>query len=250
MTLAIFDLDETLLAGDSCTLFCQFLVDEGIAAADFLQQDALMMQRYHAQTLVLADYIRFLLEPVMHLSVDEIDALMPVFVARYITPRIYPEARQLLADYQQQGLRPLIISATSEFIVRAVAVQLGVSDLLAIQLQTEDNRYTGNVSGVPTFREGKVTRLHSWLAEQQESLDGALFYSDSINDLPLLEQVAFPVAANPDQALLAIASQRNWPVLQWTAPKWTAPKWTAPKSTASELNRSTPIHDQPLSRQE
>ncbi|WP_299194975.1 HAD family hydrolase [uncultured Amphritea sp.] len=245
MTLAIFDLDETLLAGDSCTLFCQFLVDEGIAAADFLQQDALMMERYHAQTLVLADYIRFLIEPVKHLSVDQIDALMPRFVERYIVPRIYPEAQQLLADYQQQGLRPLIISATSEFIVKAVAAQLGVSDLLAIQLQTENNFYTGDVRGVPTFREGKVTRLNSWLTDQQESLDGALFYSDSINDLPLLEQVEFPVAANPDTALMAIASQRNWPVLQWIAPKWTAPRWTAP-----QLNRSTPTHDQPLSRQE
>lgn len=240
MTLAIFDLDETLLAGDSCTLFCEFLVEEGIAPAEFLQQDAQMMERYHAQTLVLNDYIHFLVKPVMHLSVAEIDALMPRFVERYITARIYPEARQLLADYKQQGLRPLIISATSEFIVKAVAETLGVSDLLAIQLQTVDNFYTGEVSGVPTFREGKVTRLHSWLDEHRLSLDGALFYSDSINDLPLLEQVEYPVAANPDQPLMAIATERNWPVLQWTVPEWTAP----------QINRSTPTHDQPLSRQE
>jgi HAD superfamily hydrolase (TIGR01490 family) len=233
MSLAIFDLDETLIAGDSCTLFCQFLVDEGIAAPDFLQQDAQMMTRYHAQTLVLSEYIRFLTGPVMHLSITEIDALMPRFVQRYISLRIYPQAQQILANYQQQGVRPLIISATSEFIVKAVAEALGVDDLLAIQLATEGQFYNGDIHGIPTFREGKVSRLKHWLTEQQESLDGAFFYSDSINDLPLLEQVEYPVAANPDSRLMAIAIERRWPVLQWRVP-----------------TNNTPTQDQPLTRQE
>ncbi len=219
MSLAIFDLDETLLAGDSCTLFCEFLVNEGLVSAEFLQQDALMMERYHAQTLVLNDYISFLMSPILHLSVSDIDALMPRFVEHYITPRIYPEARQLLAEYQQQGVRVLIISATCEFIVNAIAKKLAVSDVLAIQLQTLDNRYSGNVVGVPTFQQGKVTRLQHWLTEQQESINGALFYSDSINDLPLLELVEYPIATNPDHQLMAIAIERRWPVLQWNAPQ-------------------------------
>lgn len=237
MTLVIFDLDETLLAGDSCTLFCQFLEEEGIAPTGFLQQDALMMARYHAQTLVLSDYIQFLLEPLKPLSVAEVGALMPRFIERYITPRFYPEALQLLADYQQQGVRPLIISATAEFIVTAIAEQLGVSDVLAIQLQVEGNGYSGEIEGIPTFRDGKVARLAQWLEANQESMSGALFYSDSINDLPLLEQVENPVVANPDRQLLAIALQRHWPVLNWTAP---------------DLNNvlSTQIHEQPKTRQE
>lgn len=219
MTLAIFDLDETLLAGDSCSLFCQFLVDEGIAAPVFLQQDAQMMLRYHDQTLVMADYIHFLIEPVKHLSIADIEGLMPVFVERYVVPRLYPQAQRLLAEYQLQGLRTLILSATPEFIVKAVAAYLEMCDFLAIQLESNENRYSGFVSGVPTFREGKVARLHSWLAGQQETLEGSLFYSDSINDLPLLEQVEHPVAVNPDHQLLAIANQRNWPVLLWLVPE-------------------------------
>jgi HAD superfamily hydrolase (TIGR01490 family) len=219
MSLAIFDLDETLIAGDSCHLFCKFLVAEGIAHTGFLQQDDVMMQRYNAQTLVLNDYISFFISPLKQLSISDIDALMPRFVEQYIVPRIYPEAIKLLTDYQQKGVRRLIISATCEFIVKAVAEKLGVTDVLAIQLKTQNNYYTGEVAGVPTFREGKVTRLQRWLAEQQESIDGALFYSDSINDLPLFEQIKKPVATNPDNQLMAIAVQRNWPVLHWNAPK-------------------------------
>ncbi|WP_022941594.1 HAD family hydrolase [Psychromonas hadalis] len=215
MSLAIFDLDETLISGDSCSLFCEFMVAEGIASADFLQQDALMMERYDAQTLVLSDYIHFFMAPLSPLSISDIDALMPRFVDQYIVPCIYPEAIKLLADYKKKGERRLIISATCEFIVNAVAKKLGVTDVLAIQLKTQNNYYSSEISGVPTFREGKVIRLQSWLAEQQVSIDGAVFYSDSINDLLLLEQIKNPVATNPDNQLLAIAVQRNWPVLLW-----------------------------------
>lgn len=215
MSLAIFDLDETLIAGDSCTLFCEFLVAEGIASAEFLQQDVLMMERYHAQTLVFNDYISFLMSPLLALSITDIDALMPRFIEHYITPRIYPEALQLITQYQRQGIRILIISATCEFIVKAIAQQLVIQDVLAVQLCVLNNHYTGEVSGVPSFRQGKVTRLQHWLIDQQESLDGAFFYSDSINDLPLLELIEQPVVTNPDQALMTIAAERNWPVLQW-----------------------------------
>ncbi|RTE66024.1 HAD family hydrolase [Amphritea opalescens] len=238
MSLAIFDLDETLLAGDSCSLFCQFLVDEGLAPTLFLQQDAQMMVRYHAQTLVLSDYIRFLLTPLMHLPVCDIDTLMPLFVERYIRPRLYPEALQLLASYQQQGIRLLIISATSEFIVKAIAKALGINDFLAIQLTTDADFYTGDIRGIATFREGKVKRLKQWLNEQQESLDGAFFYSDSINDLPLLEQVENPVAVNPDAPLLAVATQQHWPVLQWSIPDLTAVVATASSGTPSIQDQS------------
>jgi len=125
----------------------------------------------------------------------------------------------LLTYYKKQGLRPLIISATAEFIVSAIAKKIGVDDILAIQLEIIDNHYTGEMIGVPTFQEGKVTRLNSWMTEQQETINGALFYSDSINDLPLLEQVDYPFATNPTLPLLSIAMKRNWQVLQWTCPE-------------------------------
>ncbi len=189
-----------------------------MAPSDFLAQDEAMMAQYHAQTLVLSDYIRFLIGPVLHLSIVDIEALMPRFVERYVTPCLYPQATDVLNDYQQRGTRLLIISATSEFIVKAVAKALGVADFLAIQLAAEDGFYNGDIQGIPTFREGKVSRLKQWLAEQNESLAGAYFYSDSMNDLPLLEQVEYPVATNPDPRLEVIATERNWPVLHWCAP--------------------------------
>lgn len=221
MSLAIFDLDETLIAADTCSLFCQFLVDEGLAGAAFIEQDQRMMELYNAEQLVLSDYVAFLVSPLQQMSCAEIDALMPVFVEKYVVSRIYPQARDMLTQLQQQAHRTLIISATPEFIVRAVANSLGVKDVLAIRLETEGHFYTGKIDGVPTFREGKVTRLKRWLEDQQESLDGAQFYSDSINDLPLLEQVQFPVATNPDGQLLAIANNRDWPVLNWSRPPFT-----------------------------
>jgi HAD superfamily hydrolase (TIGR01490 family) len=219
MTLAIFDLDETILAGDSCSLFCQYLVHEGFAAPNLIHQDKRMMESYNRQTLVLNDYVRFLIEPLRCFSVIEINRLMPRFVDQYILPRLYPESLQLLTYYKKQGLRPLIISATAEFIVSAIAKKIGVDDILAIQLEIIDNHYTGEMIGVPTFQEGKVTRLNSWMTEQQETINGALFYSDSINDLPLLEQVDYPFATNPTLPLLSIAMKRNWQVLQWTCPE-------------------------------
>ncbi len=196
MSLAIFDLDETLIAADTCSLFCQFMVEEGLAGADFIEQDHRMMELYNAEQLVLSDYVEFLVSPLKHMSCTQIDAVMPAFVEKYVVSRIYPEAREVLAELQQSR-RTLIISATPEFIVRAVANSLGVKDVLAICLEADGDYYTGQIDGVPTFREGKVTRLHSWLEDQQESMDGAQFYSDSINDLPLLGAGAIPGCHQP-----------------------------------------------------
>lgn len=217
MALAIFDLDETLVAGDSCSLFCQFLLTEGLVGSEFVERDQKMMALYNAEALVLDDYIGFFIEPLRHLSIATINEMMPRFVEQYIAPRIYSEAHQMLESQFAIGNRSLIVSATAEFIVNAVAHHLGVSDVLAIRLASEQGFYTGKIDGVPTFRSGKVTRLHSWLIEHDETLEGAQFYSDSINDLPLLEQVDYPIATNPDKQLLQIATQRNWSVLNWSA---------------------------------
>jgi HAD superfamily hydrolase (TIGR01490 family) len=217
MALAIFDLDETLVCGDSCSLFCQFMLAEGLVDPDFVKRDKQMMALYNAEKLVLDDYISFFIKPLSQLSITAIDGMMPRFVELYIAPRIYAEALQTLNIQAALGNRLLIISATAEFIVSAVARYLGVADVLAIRLSSEAGYYTGKIEGVPTFRQGKVTRLHSWLIEHDQSLIDAQFYSDSINDLPLLALVDYPIATNPDTQLTQIAAQRRWPVLNWSA---------------------------------
>lgn len=224
MTLAIFDLDDTLLAGDSASLFCQFLVVKELAPKTLIQQDEAFYQQYSAGNLSMADYIRFMLEPVTSLSTAEIDALMPRFVSEYIVPRLYTEGAVLLQKLSAQGKRIVIVSATAHFIVKAIAAELAVDDVLAISLETQlkqgtsQHYYTGEVAGVPTFREGKVTRLKSWLSQQNESMVAAEFYSDSMNDLALLQWVEHPIATNPDPRLLALALDRGWTVLQWEKP--------------------------------
>jgi len=216
MALAIFDLDETLVAADSASLFCRFLHDRGLADDDFLRRDARMMELYNNQQLSMPQYIESLLEPILKLHRDDIDALMPEFVRDYVAPRIYPQARALLSELKANGERLLIISATVTFIVRAVARELGVDEVLAIDLQEDDRGYySGKIDGIPSFREGKVQRLAIWCELENETLTDARFYSDSINDLALLEQVPFPVATNPDKPLAEIARQRGWATLNW-----------------------------------
>lgn len=242
MTLAIFDLDETLLCGDSASLFCRFLADSGLADADFLVREQALMQRYACGSLSMPDYVAFLLQPLQRLSTAEIDALLPDFVSRYIEPRIYPQARTLLAELRAQGQLPLIISATPAFIVRAVAQALGVQELLAIELETSaGGYYSGAIAGIPSYREGKVIRLQQWLAERDEPLEGAAFYTDSINDLPLLERVDRPIATNPDPRLTQIANARGWPLLRWQAPTLPEAPLTQ-AATGAGLYRSSPHH--------
>ncbi|MDI3324268.1 HAD family hydrolase [Pontibacterium granulatum] len=227
MALAIFDLDETLVAGDSASLFCSYLQDRGLVDEDYIRRDALMMELYNNEQLSMNEYVEFLVEPVLGLHSDEIDALLPDYVSSYVCPRIYPQGRVLLQALKAQGHRPLIISATVTFIVKAVAHELGVEDVLAIDLvKNYDGYYTGAIDGIPSFREGKVQRLAIWCEEQNENLTDALFHSDSINDLALLEQVPNPVATNPDTKLSEIASQRGWNTLNWQLTETEAPTLT------------------------
>lgn len=220
MALAIFDLDETLVRGDTASLFCRFMVDTGLADGTFVDHERELMQRYADETLSMAEYVAFMLRPLRYTHIDEIDALMPEFVSGYIEPRIYPQARSLIEHQRATGNQPLIISATPEFLVRAVARALDIQELLAIELETTDKgRYSGEIFGTPTYREGKVERLKRWLREHDASLEGASFYTDSINDLPLLEQVDHPIVTNPDPRLERIAGERGWPLMRWDDPE-------------------------------
>ncbi|MBY4677488.1 HAD family hydrolase [Marinobacterium arenosum] len=217
MALAIFDLDETLIAADSAAQWARWMSETGLTDdPDFIAKDDQRMTLYNAGQLDMAEYMQFSLQPLIGRSAAEIDALVPPFVEQRILPRVYPQGLALLRELQQAGHRLLIISATAEFLVRPIAARLGVSDVLGIQLAfDEQGRHTGHTDGVLSFREGKVTRLQAWLAQTGETLDGASFYSDSINDLPLLEYIGRPMVTNPSPALQQIARERGWPIIDW-----------------------------------
>ncbi len=217
MALRIFDLDETLTCCDTSSLFCEYMKDTGLVTdPGFIVEEERLMALYAERKMSVHEYIAFQVKPLADMDVADIDHLTESFVAEVIVPKVYPQAKALLSELRSAGHRLVIVSATAAFIVRAVAKQLGVEDVLAIDLVTENNRYTGEVDGVPTYQEGKVTRLNAWLKSEGETLNGAAFYSDSMNDLPLLEIVEQPVATNPDPRLAVIAEARNWPQLNWT----------------------------------
>ncbi len=214
MTLAIFDLDNTLLGGDSDNLWGQFLCERGLVDGDdFGARNEQFYADYQAGTLDIDAYLRFALSTLVGLSPDELQARHRDFMSSKIEPILLPRADQLLARHRAQGHELLIITATNEFITRPIAELLGVSELIACEGEKVNGRYTGEPRGVPSYHAGKVTRLKAWLELHQASLDGAFFYSDSHNDLPLLELVDNPVAVDPDDSLRARAETEGWPVI-------------------------------------
>ncbi|MCL6416938.1 HAD-IB family hydrolase [Aestuariirhabdus sp. Z084] len=217
MALRIFDLDETLTSCDTSSLFCQYLVETGVATDPaFYREEQRLMALYAQQKMSIDDYVSHQMQPLLGLSADEVEQLTQRFVTDRVESRIYPQARQILAELGAAGHRLVVVSATVSFIVREVARRLGIADVLAIDLVLNKNgRYTGVIQGTPTYREGKVSRLRVWLEQEKESLHDAAFYSDSMNDLPLLECVDQPVATNPCAQLALIAEARNWPQLHW-----------------------------------
>ena len=214
VTLAIFDLDNTLLGGDSDNLWGQFVCERGLVDGDdFAARNEQFFADYKAGTLDIDAYLRFALSTLVGHSREQLSAWHREFMASKIEPILLPRADQLLASHRQRGHELLIITATNEFITRPIAELLGVPQLIACEGETVDGRYTGEPRGVPSYHAGKVTRLNMWLAEHNVSLDGAFFYSDSHNDLPLLEIVDNPVAVDPDDILRARAEAEGWPVI-------------------------------------
>ena len=216
MTLAIFDLDETLIDGDCASLWAHEMAKIGwVDGESFLRKDAELMAEYAFGRLAMEDYMAFSLTPLVGRTAEEVDHVVGPFVEDVIEPLIYSDAMRCIAEHRKAGDRILVISASAQFLVGAVAERLGIDEILAIQLEEQHGFYSGNTRGVLTYREGKVTRLREWAEAAGESLDGAHFYSDSINDLPLLEQVAHPHVVNPDPLLREQAEARGWPVLAW-----------------------------------
>lgn len=214
MALAIFDLDNTLLAGDSDHAWGQFLVDEGVVDSDsFKRANDQFYQNYLDGCLDMQKYLEFSLEPLTRHSLDELSNLRRSFIDSRIRPLILPEANRLLQDHRDRGDYLMIITATNRFVTEPIAELFAVNHLIATDPELLNGRYTGRITGIPSFQTGKVTRLQHWLSAAQMSLAGSFFYSDSHNDLPLLELVETPVAVDPDKKLETIAKERGWKVL-------------------------------------
>lgn len=213
-TLAIFDLDNTLLGGDSDYLWGGYLVAEGMVDGAYYQREnQRFYDEYRKGTLNIHEFLNFSLRPLTEHPLTKLLALRERFMAEKIDPIILPAGRALIEQHRQQGHVPLIITATNRFVTEPIAAALGVDQLLATDPEMIDGCYTGNVAGTPTFRKGKVIRLQEWLSKNGANLASSWFYSDSHNDLPLLEMVTHPVAVDPDDTLRQHAEMKGWPII-------------------------------------
>ena len=214
VSLAIFDLDNTLLSIDSDHAWGEFLLEQGaVDPIAYREANERFMADYNAGTLDMAAFLEMALKPLADNTPEQLAAWHQQFMASKIEPNILPKAEELLARHRTKGDTLLIITATNRFITAPIAERLGVDHLIAVNPEVNQGRYTGRVSGIPSYREGKVTRLSQWLEQQDISLDGAWFYSDSHNDLPLLEKVDHPVAVDPDDTLRKVAEERQWRIM-------------------------------------
>ncbi|WP_227368576.1 HAD family hydrolase [Halomonas sp. M20] len=214
MSLAIFDLDNTLLATDSDHAWGEFLVEQGaVDPVHYREMNERFHQQYQDGTLDIHDYLALALKPLMENSPEQLAAWHQQFMISKIEPHILVKGEELLAEHRAQGDTLLIITATNRFITAPIAHRLGVDDLIAVEPEIIDDRYTGRVSGTPSFQAGKVLRLEEWLVGHSATLDDAWFYSDSHNDIPLLEKIDNPVAVDPDEKLRDVALQRGWRII-------------------------------------
>jgi HAD superfamily hydrolase (TIGR01490 family) len=214
MTLAIFDLDHTLINGDSDHLWGEYMVENGIVDKQaYRQRNDVFYQDYQRGTLDNDEYLAFALEPLTHYSIDKLHAWRADYVEKWIRPLIAPGTTRLLDEHRERNHHLMIISATNLFVSEPIAHMLGVTTILATEPEIIANRYSGRFLGTPTYQQGKVTVLKEWIASNNHDLVGAYFYSDSLNDLALLEQVDNPVTVNPDDDLKSIAEARAWKII-------------------------------------
>jgi len=212
VTLAIFDLDGTLLEGDSDYSWGQFLVEQKLVDVDvYKAANDRFYQDYVAGTLDIHEYLEFSLAPLRRFNEHELTELHQAFMTSKIRPMIHQKALDLIESHRSKGHFLLIITATNQFVTGPISAELKMDHLIAPIPEKVNGRYTGNIVGVPSFQAGKVIRLNDWLKETGHTLEGSYFYSDSHNDLPLLELVDFPIAVDADASLTGIAKERNWP---------------------------------------
>ncbi len=216
MALVIFDLDDTLIHGDCATLWSEQMGRLGWVDPDsFMRKNNELMAAYSRGELAMEEFMDFSLEPMIGRTPEEVAHLVEPWVEDIIEPLIYSDATKTIARHRQNGDRILVVSASGTHLVTPIAARIGIDEVLGIELDVAHGVYSGKTVGVLTYREGKVARLTQWLEQEGESLEGAYFYSDSRNDLPLLSKVDFPQVVNPDPVLQAHAEQAGWPIHQW-----------------------------------
>lgn len=216
MTLALFDLDNTLLSGDSDYEWGCFLVRQGLVDAEAYETaNRKFYEQYQQGVLDIHAFSAFSFKPLSEHSMEHLAALHQTFMATVIEPLMGETARNTVEHHRRLGHTLMIITATNSFITRPIAAAFGIPNLLATEPRIVNGRYTREIEGTPCFQAGKVTRLQQWLATRDASLAGSYFYSDSHNDLPLLEMVDNPVAVNPDATLHTLATARGWPIAFW-----------------------------------
>jgi HAD superfamily hydrolase (TIGR01490 family) len=216
--LALFDLDGTLLAGDTDVLWCEFLIDSRLLDREtFGAANRAVADRYARGAIAPAEFAAFYAATLAGRSPDQWAPLRDRFVATAIVPRLGAAAFALVARHRDAGDRIVLTTATNRFLTAPIAALFGIADLIATELEAGANgAFTGRIAGIVNMRDGKLIRLAAWLAGEglvDAALADATFYSDSINDLPLLEAVGLPVAVDPDPRLRDEAARRGWPVM-------------------------------------
>lgn len=212
--ISLFDLDNTLLAGDSDYLWGEFMIENGLVdAARHRAENERYYQDYMAGTLDINDFIAFQLEPLSKHDIDHLMAMRERFIDEKIRPIVLPQAIDLVEAHRQQGHQLLIITATNRFITEPIAALFGIDQLLATEPELRNGQYTGQCIGVPCFQSGKVRRFEQWLQQNSLDVEKSHFYSDSHNDLPLLSRVDYPVAVDPDGPLASHAREQGWPII-------------------------------------
>jgi HAD superfamily hydrolase (TIGR01490 family) len=212
--IALFDLDNTLIAGDSDFLWGCFLVEQGIVDATLYEREnQRFYDQYKVGELDIHEFMDFQLRLLSEHSLDTLQQWRRQYVEEKITPVLLPRAQALIERHRQQGDTLIVITATNRFLTDPVVKLYGISHLIATEPEMQNDQYTGKVAGTPCFQDGKVVRLTEWLDENRQSLQDSWFYSDSHNDLPLLNKVTHPVAVDPDAILERHASDHDWPII-------------------------------------
>lgn len=221
--IAIFDLDETLIHGDCVTLWCQWLCEQGLAqdVDAFLQEEIRLMDAYKAKTLDQQDCMNHVFAPIVHLQINEVQALVAQFVRAKILPIVYQAGLRLIQEHYDNSDDVIIISASPRIFVEEISrTCFNVDKFFGIEVAEENGYHTGEIQGLIPYQAGKVSVFKDYLDQHNIAIETALqhsyFYSDSSNDLPLLEIVAYPNVVNPDASLRAVAEDKDWPILEFT----------------------------------
>ena len=217
MNLALFDLDNTLLSGDSDFEWSQFLIEQGVLERELFEiKNLTFYEQYKAGTLDIYEFLEYQLRPLSRHSRHVLDAWLEKFIQQKVLKLIGAPAKNLVAQHRNAGDICVIITATNSFVTAPIARQFGVEHLIATEPEHKNGEFTGQLADTPCFREGKITCLENWMAQRGwgwNSFNQSCFYSDSLNDLPLLGKVKTPIAVDPDTTLRTHATQQGWRII-------------------------------------